>query len=256
VQSLIRDNIEKNDPDLCRQYACHSDFRLRFVVHTATRRAEDYLIALQTLKDEKVPAIPARIAQILDVSPPTVTLALRRIERDGLIRWAGLKEIELTDDGVELAESLVRRHRLIECWLAGVLKLDWATANEEAHKLEHAISPVVEARLMALMNFPSSCPHGNPIPGVGGERPPSERLSQLNVGDRVRIFRISELVESERTELLFYYEQGLHPDVEVVVNDVTADGIHISVADRELTLTREQANYLWVYSPATDTVAA
>jgi DtxR family Mn-dependent transcriptional regulator len=226
------------------------------VVHIPTKRTEDYLIALQTLKDENVPAIPARISQILDVSAPTVTLALRRLERDGFIRWSGLKEIEFTDEGRGLAESLVRRHRLIECWLTGVLKLDWATANEEAHHLEHAISPVVEQRLMALMNFPSSCPHGNPIPGVAGERPTSVRLSEVSAGEHVRIFRISELAESERDELLYYYEQGFHPDTDVEVLEVTPDSMRVSVEGRTVSLTREQASFLWVYAPSPSTVAA
>jgi DtxR family Mn-dependent transcriptional regulator len=109
---------------------------------------------------------------------------------------------------------------------------------------------------MALMNFPSSCPHGNPIPGVAGERPDSMRASQLNVGDRVRIFRISELVESERSELLYYYEQGLRPGVEIEVTDVTPNEVQILVDGRNLSLTRDQANFLWVYSPEKDSVAA
>jgi DtxR family Mn-dependent transcriptional regulator len=216
---------------------------------TPTKRAEDYLLALSTLRDEGVPPIPARVAEILDVSAPTVTLALRRLERDGLIRWSGRKEIELTGEGSNVARSLQRRHRLIECWLTGVLGLDWATANEEAHHLEHAISPVVEERLMQVMNFPVSCPHGNPIPGEGREQTRSLRLSDLAPGARTRLYRISELAESERSELLFYYEQGFRPEIEITVLAHDGDTVKVQIEDRTVQLTATQASFLWVYAP-------
>lgn len=221
-----------------------------------TKTTEDYIVALGTLRDEGVPAIPARVAECLGVSAPTVTEGLRRLERDGYIRWTGRREIELTEQGMALAESLMRRHRLIECWLAEVLGLDWATANEEAHRLEHAISPVVEERLLALMNYPTSCPHGNPIPGVARERPPSVRLSELAPGTCTRLFRISELAESEREQLLFYYEQGIRPGVEIEVVSVRDDRVEVRVEGRPVTLTRAQAAFLWVYAPVPSVAAA
>lgn len=217
-----------------------------------TKTTEDYIIVLSTLHDEGVPVIPARVAECLGVSAPTVTQGLHRLERDGYIRWSGRKEIELTPQGHALAESLMRRHRLIERWLTDVLGLDWATANEEAHRLEHAISPVVEERLLQVMNYPTSCPHGNPIPGAAPERPPSIRLSEAAPGTRTRLFRISELAESERAQLLFFYEQGLRPGVEIEVASATDEAVEVRVADRSVTLSRAQASSLWVYAPTAE----
>ncbi len=214
-----------------------------------TMTTEDYVIALNTLRDEGVRAIPARVAERTGVSAPTVTLALRRLERDGYIVWTGRREIELTRQGLELAESLMRRHRLVERWLTDVLGLDWAAAHEEAHRLEHAISPIVEQRLLELMNFPTTCPHGNPIPGIAGERPPSVRLAGLPVGTRARLFRISEIAESERELMLWYFDQGFRPEIELEVLAGTPEAVEVLVAGHQVRLSRRAAEFLWMHEP-------
>src|ERR1700730_1176838 len=117
------------------------------------------------MEAEGEPVRSARMADWLGVSRPTVTIALRRMTRDDMVRLNRHKEIELTDRGAQAAAAIVRRHRIMERWLTDALGLDWVTADEEAARLEHAVSDVVERRLWETRGRPTSCPHGNPIPG-------------------------------------------------------------------------------------------
>src|SRR5438309_997761 len=90
--------------------------------------------------------------------------------RDGMLRLNARKEIELTARGETAAAAIVRRHRIVERWLTDVLGLDWVTADAEAERLEHAVSEVVEETLYRALGRPTSCPHGNPIPGHSAMR--------------------------------------------------------------------------------------
>src|SRR5205085_2245928 len=111
--------------------------------------------------------IAARLAERLNVSPPTVTATLQRMQRDGLIEHGPRKEILLTDEGRQAAEDIVRRHALAERLLTDLLKMPWHESHEEAHGVEHALSPNIEARLLQALGNPSTCPPGNPIPSPG-----------------------------------------------------------------------------------------
>src|SRR5258707_15289559 len=108
----------------------------------------------------------ARLAGHRHVSAPSITEALRRMQREGYVRLAGKKEIRLTTKGLDIARTMARRHRLLERWLTDVLGLDWSRAHDEAHRLEHALSPVVGARLAEMLGTPSTWPLGNPTPGM------------------------------------------------------------------------------------------
>src|SRR5215471_9063180 len=136
-----------------------------------------YLEAIYYMWAEKEPLRSARLADWLGVSRPTVAIGLRRMARDGLVRMNGRKEIELTARGKKAAESIVRRHRIMERWLTDALGLDWVTADTEAARLEHAVSEVVERRLYEAIGRPATCPHGNPIPGYSHASPKEVRLS-------------------------------------------------------------------------------
>ena len=211
---------------------------------------EDYVITLNMLHDEGVRPIPARLAEILDVSAPTVTQAVHRLERDGYVNWTDRRELELTPEGLTLARTLIRRHRLIERWLTDVLGLDWATADEEAHHLMHAISPIVEARLLQVMNYPTMCPHGNPITNVGGDRRPSIHLNELLPGTHTHLSRISELVEADRDMMRFYFEQGFRPGTAIEVVSAAGDGMEILLDGKPVRLTPAQGASLWVETEA------
>src|SRR6266513_6469235 len=156
---------------------------------------------------EGEPLRSARLADWLGVSRPTVTVAVRRMTGYGMVRMNRRKEIELTAKGRRMAEAIVRRHRIMERWLTDGLGLDWVTADAEAARLEHAVSDVVERRLFEVLGRPTTCPHGNPIPGYSEAAAKEVRLSSLAAGDRVAITRVSEVAEREAPLLLAYLHQ-------------------------------------------------
>src|SRR5947209_5128487 len=146
-----------------------------------------YLEAIYYMWSEGEPLRSARLADWLGVSRPTVTIALRRMTRDGLVKLTRTKDIELTPKGMAQAESIVRRHRIMERWLTDGLGLDWVTADEEAARLEHAVSEVVERRLYEVLGRPTTCPHGNPIPGYSKALPREVRLASLGSGSHASV---------------------------------------------------------------------
>jgi DtxR family Mn-dependent transcriptional regulator len=214
---------------------------------------ENYLIAIQTLHDDGLRCIPARIAEIVGVSPPTVTEALKRMARDGYIAPAHDPEVTLTDTGRELVRDLIRRHRIVERWLTDSLGLDWATAHEEAHRLEHAVSDTVAERLWESMNCPDSCPHGNPILPPGETAPPEPvapiRLRDLPTGHAATLKRISELAEDHHDLMTFFQERGFRPRTHLVMEDRAPlhGPLTVSVAGQPVALSEELAAYLWVW---------
>jgi DtxR family Mn-dependent transcriptional regulator len=198
---------------------------------------------------EGEPSRSARLADWLGVSRPTVTVALRRMTRDGMVRMNSRKEIELTAAGRKAAESIVRRHRIMERWLTDVLGLDWVAADEEAARLEHAVSEKVEQRLYESLGRPRTCPHGNPIPGHSKASPKERRLATLDAGAHATVSRVSEVAEREAPLLLAYLDdRGLTPGREVGVVEVDDVGrtIRLRAGRREITLSHDTAAKLWV----------
>ena len=208
-----------------------------------------YLEAIYYMETESEPVRSARLADWLGVSRPTVTVALRRMTRDGMVRLNGRKEIELTDRGRQAAAAIVRRHRIMERWLTDALGLDWVTADEEAARLEHAVSEVVEERVWEALRKPTTCPHGNPIPGYADLREHEVRLSTVGEGGAATVSRISEVAEREAPALLRYLlDRRLVPGTRVDVVEVDPVGrtLRVLAADRELTLSHETAGKVWV----------
>lgn len=207
-----------------------------------------YLEAIYYMRSEGETVRSARLADWLGVSRPTVTVALRRMVRDGMVRLNARKEIELTARGETEGAAIVRRHRVMERWLTDVLGLDWVAADEEAARLEHAVSEVVEERLWEALGKPSSCPHGNPIPGRSSPRRDERRLSQLPEGARVTVHRISEVAEREAPALLRYLQdRQLTPGRPVRIAEVDEVGqtVRIDVGEREVTLSAATAARVW-----------
>ena len=208
-----------------------------------------YLEAIYYMEAEGESVRSARLADWLGVSRPTVTVALRRMTRDGMVRLHGRKEIELTERGRRAAAAIVRRHRIMERWLTDALGFDWVAADEEAARLEHAVSDVVERRLWETLGRPTACPHGNPIPGHAELRPDEVRLSALTVGGGADVSRISEVAEREAPALLRYLlERRLVPGARLEVLEVDEVGrtLRVRTADRDLTLSHETAGKVWV----------
>lgn len=208
-----------------------------------------YLEAIYYMWSEGEPLHSARLADWLGVSRPTVTVAVRRMAGYGMVRVNKRKEIELTARGRKAAEAIVRRHRIMERWLTDGLGLDWVTADEEAARLEHAVSEVVERRLYEILGKPTTCPHGNPIPGYSKALPAEVRLATLEAGSSAAVSRVSEVAEREAPTLLNYlHERGLTPGKGVVVLEVdeVAKTIRVRAGKRSVTLSRDTAAKLWV----------
>jgi len=217
-------------------------------LHEPSEVVSRYLEAIYYMWSEKEHLRSARLADWLGVSRPTVAIGLRRMTRDGLVGMNGRKEIELTPKGMRAAEAIVRRHRIMERWLTDALGLDWVTADAEAARLEHAVSDVVERRLYEVLGRPTTCPHGNPIPGHSTAAPKEVRLSSLAAGDRATITRVSEVAEREAPRLLAYLdERDLTPGREVSVAEADDVGktVRVSVGRREVTLSHETASKVW-----------
>jgi DtxR family Mn-dependent transcriptional regulator len=207
-----------------------------------------YLEAIYYMWAEKEPLRSSRLADWLSVSRPTVAIGLRRMARDGLVRMNRRKEIELTSRGKKEAESIVRRHRIMERWLTDGLGLDWVTADAEAARLEHAVSDVVERRLYESLGRPATCPHGNPIPGHSTASPREVRLSVLKTGARASITRVSEVAEREAPRLLAYlHDRNLTPGRQISVIDFDEVGktLRVKVLGKEVTLSHETASKVW-----------
>ena len=208
-----------------------------------------YLEAIYYIWNEGEAVRSARLADWLGVSRPTVTVGVRRMSRDGLVRLNARKEIELTPKGRRMAESIVRRHRIMERWLTDGLGLDWVTADAEAARLEHAVSDVVEKRLYEVLGRPATCPHGNPIPGYSDAAPDELRLTNVQEGARASVTRVSEVAEREAPLLLAYlHERNLIPGQEISVLEVDAVGrtLRVKAGLREVTLSYDTAAKLWV----------
>ena len=172
--------------------------------HKPSATIEDYLQAVYNMIREGRTVIAARLTEKMGVAAPTVWATVQRMQRDGLVNLSVKKEITLSDAGLEAAESIMRRHRLAECLLVDILGLEWHEAHEEAHRIEHTISPRVEGRILAVLGHPTTCPHGNPIPGYAQEPPPpTVVLHTLSEGDEATIENITEDAEEDR-DLLRY----------------------------------------------------
>ncbi|MEM9465452.1 MAG: metal-dependent transcriptional regulator [Actinomycetota bacterium] len=183
---------------------------------------EEYCETIYELGEDDLDVIQARIAERMEVSRPAVSEMVKRLEAEGLIE-AG-REIKLTKKGMHLAETVVRRHRLAECFLTDVLGLSWADAHQEAGKWEHVISPAVEKAMMERLNDPTTCPHGNPIPGTDYQAPDLIALDTIGVGNVFTVRRIPEELEFTEGMLDFLEQSSITPGSTGTVTAMSPDG--------------------------------
>ena len=185
---------------------------------------EEYCETIFELREDDVAVIQARIADRLEVSRPAVSEMIHRMESEGLVTLDG-GSIALTDTGCEIAERVVRRHRIAERFLTDVLGLSWTVAHHEAGKWEHIISPVVEEAMIELLDEPTTCPHGNPIPGSTYEAPPTtSSLSDIPVGGHFTVSRITEELEFTPGLLDFLESSSIKPGFCGTVTSASPDG--------------------------------
>ncbi|MCK0092192.1 metal-dependent transcriptional regulator [Rhodococcus sp. HNM0563] len=188
---------------------------------------EMYLRTIYDLEEEGVVPLRARIAERLEQSGPTVSQTVARMERDGLLRVAGDRHLQLTEKGRDLAVSVMRKHRLAERLLVDVIGLDWENVHAEACRWEHVMSEEVERRLVEVLNNPTTSPYGNPIPGlaelgldkaaVSDEK--LVRLTEIPSGQptAVVVRRLAEYVQSDPEVIARLREAGVVPDARVTV---------------------------------------
>ena len=184
---------------------------------------EEYCEAIWELAEDDIAVIQARIAERLEVSRPAVSEMIRKLDTEGLVSSDGNK-ISLTADGRRLAERVVRRHRLAERFLTDILGLSWAEAHQEAGKWEHVISDRVEAAIDRHLGSPTTCPHGNPIPGSDYDEPITLPLASLAVGSGFVVSRIPEELEFTPGLLEFLEGAAVLPGTRGQVTASSPDG--------------------------------
>ena len=202
----------------------------------ATVAEEEYLQMMFWLEEAGLPITGANIARAMQLSPPTVHEMIGRLERDGYVSRADDKSLTFTDKGRTEAEAITRRHRLIERFLTDVLGIPWDEVHEEAERLEHAMSPVLEERMLAAIGDAKTCPHGHPI--VEGAREQGVLLADVEPGAKVRILRF----ENEAEEILHYLrDAGLAPELEGKLKSSDDDVVVLASSDGNHAISRSVA---------------
>jgi len=203
-----------------------------------TPTIEDYLGVIYTLDRDREKVIGARLAELLDVSPPTVTVTLKRMLRDHWISIDESKHIHLTPSGSEAAQSVIRRHMLTEWLLSRVLDIPWSELHAEADKLEHSISRDVEDRLAATLEDPSACPHGNPMPGQESISNNWQALTSFTKGDTCIIKRIHEWLEDNPETMKFLENNLVLPGNIAEIQEVLPFNktIQLKIKDKRVTI--------------------
>jgi DtxR family Mn-dependent transcriptional regulator len=207
---------------------------------------EEYLEAIHELEEEGTPVIQARLAERLEHSAPAVSEMIRRLRDDGYLEITG-RTLSLTAAGRRLAESVVRKHRLAERLLTDVIGLPWDRAHVEACRWEHVISDEVAERLVTLLGNPTTCPHGNPIPGTGPDLRHLTALSEAHRGERVRLERVTEQIEIDSESLSYLSDAGFVPGTEAEVTARAPDGtLTLDLGARSIALGPALAAQLYV----------
>ncbi len=207
---------------------------------------EDYLGVIYLLERDGEPVIGVRLADLLGVSPPTVTNTLKRMARDGLLVMDSAHGPRLTEAGRSAAYSVTRKHMLAEWMLRRMVS--WSSLHREAHQFEHAISNEVEAALLEEWDNPQVCPHGNPLPGHESAVSRWIPLTQAQSGQHGTLRRIHEIAEENHTILAFLEEKKIFPGQEVVVKDVLGFNktVTLDIAGEAVTLGFTVAQYIYI----------
>jgi len=208
---------------------------------------EDYLKAILEAESEGETVISATLAHWLSVTAPAVTMALRRLKRDGLVRVQVDGRVQLTAAGKEIALRTITRHHLIERMLSEVFGMEWYKVHDEAERLEHAVSPDFEAKLAAKLGRGGVCPHGN---RTTPERPAARRkrgLILLSEAEPGATYVVSGMYERDRRLLEFLEERDVRPGAKLRLLDRNYDQtITLGVENRKISLGNAAAERVWV----------
>jgi len=226
-----------------RLHALDGDSRTTMI----TISKEDYLKAIAEAEVEGQSVIPATLAHWLSVTRPAVTFALKRLKKDGLVSIKKEGHICLTSQGREIAERTIVRHHLIERMLSEMFGMAWYEIHDEAERLEHAVSPAFEKKLVEKLGHKDTCPHGN---GLALSSPAERRkrgmrlLSEAEAGVR---YVVNSVYERDRKLLEFFEKEGLRPGVRIGVEARNYDGtVSLSVDKNQIRLGTSAAERIWV----------
>jgi DtxR family Mn-dependent transcriptional regulator len=215
---------------------------------------EMYLRTVWELEEEGITPIRARLVERLGLSAPAVSETVARLEHDGLVHVADNRTLELSDYGRELAVGVMRKHRLAELLLTEVIGLEWEEVHNEACRWEHVISDAVEQRLVDLLGSPTTCPHGNPIPGLSpaDEQIDPDLLPMIQAaksGGRARVTRISEKLQGDVGAMRFLRHHGLRPGVTAGLR-IDGGMVLAEVDGQAVTVPDEAAEHVYVLPAA------
>ena len=211
---------------------------------------EDYLKAISEAEAEGKDVIPATLAHWLSVTRPAVTFALKRLTKDGLVSIKSDGHVRLTQQGREIAERTIVRHHLIERMLSEIFGMAWYEVHDEAERLEHAVSPAFESKLVEKLGHQATCPHGNGL----ASRSPAERrkrgLRLLTEAKPGAQYTVASVYERDRKLLEFFDQEGIRPGVRLRVEAQNYDGtVSLVVGKRRIRLGAPAAGKIWVSKP-------
>ena len=206
---------------------------------------EDYLSLMYVLERDNEPVVGVHLAELLGVTPPTVTNTLKRMSRDGLIVM-DKKGTRLTKTGRESARTVTRRHMLTEWMMARMLP--WSKLHGEAHNLEHAISAEVETALFEELGHPQTCPHGNPLPGCEEAVASWIPLTETSPNQKVVIKRIHELAEQNSVLMAFLEGKGIMLNAQAIVLEILPfnQTVTLEIQGQAVTLGFASARYIFI----------
>src|SRR5436309_1868588 len=212
---------------------------------------EDYLKAIAEAETDGDPVIAAKLVRWLGVTPAAVTMALRRLRRDGLATVRKDGRLLLTVEGRKIAERIRFRHHLIERMLTEMFGMEWYKVHDEAERLEHAVSPDFEAKLLAKLGRGGACPHGN----LSEQESPASRrqrgLLLLADAEANKNYTVSGIYERDRRLLEFLEERGIRPCARVYVSRRNYDQtLTLSTDAGTVSLGSSATQRVWVHNEA------
>ena len=210
---------------------------------------EDYLKSILEAETEGETVISARLAQLLKVSPPAVTMALRRLKKDGLVRVETSGQVRLTAEGRKIARKLTLRHHLIERMLSEMFGMEWWKVHDEAERLEHAVSPDFEAKLLARLGSAGACPHGNLSEMESSASRRRRGLVLLADADLDTAYSVSGIYERDRGLLEFLEHRGIRPGAKLKVVERNYDQtLTVTTPQGKISLGPAASEKVWLTS--------
>lgn len=210
-----------------------------------SHEAEEYIEAIYKLQRRNGVARTKELAKELNVVPGSITNTIAHLERHGLVEHTPYKGVRLTVEGEKLALNIIRRHRLAERLLTDLLEADWSDVHETACRLEHALTGDVLSLLERRLGYPKFCPHGNPIPAESGEVSDVEcyPLTSMAVDQTCVVVK---LLDERKETLLSLADKGIKPNVPIHIVKTGEDGLVLYVAGKRQTVSRKEAEGIWV----------